>query len=195
MIVRSANLMISKFTEDLLVYTNFIIIVLTAIWVTYSFISSIKSVFIIVTGKAPKPNKFDKLLLDKGFVCCLRDIVEEEGGIHVFMDKLRPLIPHEDWDHNNFWSVRSFSFKIVAGIYARPIIEKIIESDGFKSYMGKEKIGNNEIESYSNGLWFLMSQYSFKKTYRSMLANAGLETNFADREMTDEEKRRFFNFD
>jgi hypothetical protein len=87
------------------------------------------------------------------------------------MDKLRPLIPHQDWGHNNFMSVRSFSFKIVAGNYARPIIETIIKSDGFNVLI------------------------LFLKTHRSLLANAGLETNFANREMTDEEKRRFFNFD
>lgn len=105
------------------------------------------------------------------------------------MDKLKPLIRHEDWDHNNFWSVRSFSFKNIAGIYARPIIEKIIKTEGFKKFLEKEKVGYSGIESFSNGLWIVLSQNTFKKTYSKMLANAGLDSFFADREMTDEEKK------
>jgi hypothetical protein len=170
-------------------------IILISIWVLYQLADSIKRRIISFLGIPPKLTPFDRLLIDKNFVSDLRDIIEEEGGVYKFMDKMRPLIHHENWDHDNFWSVRSFTFKNVAGVHARPIIEKIIKTKGFTSFLENQRIKYAEIEIFSNSLWVILSQSSFRKIYLRMLTDVGIDTQYAIRDMTEEEKRDYFDID
>lgn len=173
----------------------FVSILSVIIWILYHWVKSIKRYLNKLLGKKPTLSQLDRLLIDKNFVSDLRDIIEEEGGIYLFMDKMRPLIHHEDWDHDTFWSVRSFTFKNVAGIHARPIIERLINTSGFNDFLKKEKIKNTEIEAFSNGLWMVLSQRSFRHIYLRILSDVGIDTKYASRDMTDEEKRTYFNID
>lgn len=141
-------------------------------------------------------NRFDKLLKDKEFVKDLTKIIQDEGGIYEFLDKIVPLVANGDWDANNFWSYKSISFaQNVAGKNIPRIIKEILNTPSFKKFAQKEKLSKSDIEGFGNGWYFVLTNPNFRKRYAEMLKNAGEDIDNAYRDMTDKEKRKFFNLD
>jgi len=143
-----------------------------------------------------EPLRGERLFKDRDFVLDLKKIIIEEGGIYEFLDLIRPLIANGDWDANNFWSYKSISFaKNVAGKHIPRIIKKILDTPGFKKFAKKEGLKDKDFEAWGNGFYFVLTSYGFRKMLHQALVDVGDDAEFAYREMTDKEKRKFFSLD
>lgn len=142
------------------------------------------------------PSAGERLFKDKDFVLDLKKIIIEEGGIYEFLDLIRPLIANGDWDANNFWSYKSISFaKNVAGKHIPRIIQKILDTPGFKKFAKQEGLKDKDFEAWGNGFYFVLTGHRFRKLLHKALVDVGDDAEFAYREMTDKEKRKFFSLD
>ena len=150
-------------------------------------------------------NSMDFLFKDKEFIKDLTKVIEDEGGIYDFLDKVKPkLYPSTkqrigDYDPDTMWILGGYKgigfIQNVANKNIPVIIDKILASKSFKKYADKYKYSKREIDSFGNGLYFVLTDPSFKKNYAKMLKDVGEDVSHATREMTDKEKRKFFNLD
>ncbi|MFM7646113.1 MAG: hypothetical protein ACKO41_05295, partial [Sphingomonadales bacterium] len=137
-----------------------------------------------------------RLFADRDFVLDLKKILIEEGGIYEFLDKILPLVKNGNWDANNYWSYKSITFaKHIAGQHIPRIIQKILDSPGFKEFAKKEGLRKKDLKAWGNGFYFVLTSFSFRKTFHNALIDVGDDAEFVYRDMTEEEKRKFFNLD
>ena len=151
-----------------------------------------------------KANPFKDLLKNKQFAKELSLIIEDEGGIYDFLDKVKPkLIPGRQYDAQVLWNlggIYSYTFiNNVAGKDAPRIVKIIMNSQIVKSYFRadgkKTKVGSYHKKAFENGLYFVITDPEFRRVYTKMLKDAGEDTTLATRDMTDKEKMKFFNPD
>jgi len=151
-----------------------------------------------------KANPFKDLLKNKQFAKELSLIIEDEGGIYDFLDKVKPkLIPGRQYDAQVLWNlggIYSYTFiNNVAGKDAPRIVKIIMNSQIVKSYFRadgkKTKVGGDSKADFENGLYFVITDPNFRRVYAKMLKDAGEDTTSATRDMTDKEKMKFFNPD
>lgn len=151
-----------------------------------------------------KANPFKDLLKNKQFIKALAEIIEDEGGIHDFLDKVKPkLIPGRQYDAQVLWNlggINSTTFiNNVAGKNAPRIVNRIMDTPIVKSFFRadgmKTKVGSYHKKAFENGLYFVITDPEFRRVYTKMLKDAGEDITLATRDMTDKEKRKFFNLD
>lgn len=151
-----------------------------------------------------KANPFKDLLKNKQFVKELAEIIEDEGGIYDFLDKVKPKMkPGRDYDAQVLWNlggINSTTFiNNVAGKNAPRIVNRIMDTPIVKSFFRadgkKSKYGGRIKADFENGLYFVITDPNFRRVYTKMLKDAGEDTTLATRYMTDKEKMKFFNLD
>jgi hypothetical protein len=145
-----------------------------AIWIANGLRKTIKKWF---TGIGGNDDIFELMFKDKEFIKELTRIIEEEGGIYDFLDKGKLFIQN------------------VANKNIPVIIDKILSSSSFKKYITKYKLEKKDIQSFGDGLYFILTNPDFKRNYSQMLQDVGEDITHATRAMNDREKRKFFNLD
>ena len=165
-----------------------------AIWIANGLRKTIKKWF---TGIGGNDDIFELMFKDKEFIKELTRIIEEEGGIYDFLDKVKPKIT--DWDASTMWQMGGYKGKLfiqnVANKNIPVIIDKILSSSSFKKYITKYKLEKKDIQSFGDGLYFILTNPDFKRNYSQMLQDVGEDITHATRAMNDREKRKFFNLD
>jgi|LauGreDrversion4_2_1035121.scaffolds.fasta_scaffold49630_4 hypothetical protein len=151
-----------------------------------------------------KANPFKDLLKNKQFVKELAEIIEDEGGIYDFLDKVKPKMkPGRDYDAQVLWNlggINSTTFiNNVAGKNAPRIVNRIMDTPIVKSFFRpggkKTKVGSDSKADFENGLYYVITDPQFRRVYTKMLKDAGEDITLATRDMTDREKQKFFNLD
>lgn len=159
----------------------------------------------IVRDKAyyddPNPNNdkiYDMILHDRNFLIDLKKIIEEEGGIYDFVDSIKPrMIPGEDFDVDLMPTMGGYKgrewIKYVSGNRTHIIIDKIIDSPTVQKYIKKYKLTDDWKRVFGDTFYFVLSSSDFKKRYIELLKSVGEDYSDIVRDMTDAEKKRFFN--
>lgn len=149
----------------------------------------------------PNPNNdkiFDMILHDKEFLIDLRNIVEDEGGIYDFIDNIKPKMkPGDDYDPDTIDSAGGYKGSMwkanVSGKRTHIIIDKMIAAPTVQKYIVKYKLSKGWERVFGDTMYFVLSDYGFKKRMIDLFKEAGEEINFIIRDMTEEEKLRYFN--
>jgi hypothetical protein len=159
-----------------------------------------RSIMRLLTNIPQDPNDIIKyILLDHHFIADLSKIIEEEGGIYIFLKKVtpksRPALHTDDTNDNLIFQVGykgKYWLENVSSKETPTIIDKIIAAPSVTAYLEKYKM--SEWRSYlGNHIFLFITDSQFQRKYADMLLRAGLNVELARREMTLEEKNIFWD--
>jgi hypothetical protein len=158
-----------------------------------------RSVMRLLTNIPQDPNDIIKhILLDHDFTADLSKIIEEEGGIYIFLKKVtpksRPALHMSD-DHESLIFQVGYKGKYwlenVSSKETPAIIDKIISARSVTSYLEKYKMADYR-QYFGNHIFLFITDSQFQKKYANMLLLAGMNVELARREMSLEEKNIFW---
>lgn len=161
-----------------------------------------RSIMRISTNIPQDPDDIIKyILLDHDFTADLSKIIEEEGGIYIFLRKVspksRPTL-HKDDTNDNLIFQEGYKGKYwlenVSSKEAPAIIDKIIGAPSVTAYLEKYKMTGWQIY-LGNHIFLFITDYQFQRKYADMLLRAGLNVELARCEMSLEEKIIFWDID
>ncbi|MFM7645646.1 MAG: hypothetical protein ACKO41_02930 [Sphingomonadales bacterium] len=141
------------------------------------------------------------IIHDKDFIIDLSKIIEEEGGIYIFLKKTTPKSRpslHTDDTHDNLIFSGGYKGKYwiqnVSSKETPAIIDKIIAAPSVALFL--EKYRMTEWNNYlGNHIFLFITDPTFQSKYATMLSIAGLDQSLARREMTLEEKKIYWDID
>jgi hypothetical protein len=161
-----------------------------------------RSIMRLLTNIPQDPDDIIKhILLDHDFTADLSKIIEEEGGIYIFLRKVapksRPALHKDDNNENLIFQVGykgKYWLKNVSSKETPAIIDKIIGTPSVTAYLEKYKMAGSQ-KYFGNHIFLFITDYQFQSKYADMLLRAGLNVELARREMSLEEKNIFWDID
>lgn len=178
---------------------GFSVTIVIFIFVVRAIYSNVVTPFLSADPRNPQ-ELFDFIIKDPKFIKELSQLIEAEGGIYLFIKKVKP--------KKNCFAVDGFNLVFSNGYkdefflqhyssVATPvIIDKIIEFDICKVYFSKYDMSDFDIDlkhELASNIFILITDDSFFEKYPKMLANANLDVSLARREMIYEEKLEYFD--
>lgn len=181
---------------------GFIVAILISLPVLHLGTAAKRSTMRLLTNIPQDPDDIIKqILLDHDFTVDLSKIIEEEGGIYIFLRKVapksRPALHTDDTNENLIFQIGykgKYWLDNVSSKETPAIIEKIISTPSMTAYLEKYKM--TDWQRYiGNHIFLFITDYQFQNKYADMLLRAGLNVDLARREMSLEEKNIFWDID
>jgi len=186
----------SESIEFLIFFSTFFTILIFIIRIIYS---NVVTPFLSEDPRNPQ-ELFDFILKDVNFIKELSQLIEREGGIYLFIKKIKPKMNcydgrgvHSVWDkgYKDEYFLQNYS-----SASTPRIIDKIIEFNVCKEYFSKYDMSDYYLDfkpELACNIFILITDDSFFENYAKMLASANLDLSLARREMTYEEKLEYFD--
>lgn len=141
------------------------------------------------------------IIYEKDFLIDLSKVIEDEGGIYMFLKKVKtkskPSLHTDDTNDSLIFQggyKSKYWMENVSSAETPDIIDKIISTNSVDRYLTKYDM--RDWKSYfGNHIFLFITQSDFQQQYAKLLSDAGLDTRHARREMTDEEKNIFWDID
>lgn len=181
---------------------GFLVAILISLPVLHLGTAAKRSIMRQLTNIPQDPDDIIKhILLDHDFTADLSKIIEEEGGIYIFLGKVtpksRPALHTDDTNENLIFQVGykgKYWLENVSSKETPAIIDKIIGTPSVTAYLEKYKMTDWQ-NYFGNHIFLFITDYQFQKKYAEMLLRAGLNVELARREMSLEEKNIFWGID
>jgi hypothetical protein len=177
----------------------FSIITVIFIFVIRTIYSNVVTPFLYEDPRNPQ-ELFDFILKDVNFINELSQLIEAEGGIYLFLKKIKPKTNCYDGQGYNYVWVKGYKDAYFLENYSSPstprIIDKIIEFNVCKEYFLKYDMSDYYVDlklELACNIFIFITDDSFFENYANMLASANLDVSLARREMTYEEKLVYFD--
>jgi hypothetical protein len=174
----------------------FIVIIVFVIRTIYS---NVVTPFLSEDPRNPQ-ELFDFILKDANFVKELSQLIEAEGGIYLFIKKVKPKKNCYDGSGFNYvWDKGykdEYFLQHYSSVSTPKIIDKIIDFNMCKEYFSKYDMSDFDIDlkhELASNIFILITDDSFFENYPKMLASANLDVRLARREMIYEEKLEYFD--
>jgi hypothetical protein len=189
-----------KSAHDALLGFLFCLLLGMPIFIFFVFIK--RKIMRIFTNIPQDPDDVIKYIInDKSFLIDLSRVIEEEGGIYLFLKKIKPRSNPALYT-NEYHEIVIFDIgykskywiENVSNNETSYIIDKIISSESVNQYLKKYKMHN--WNSYiGNHIYLFITKIDFQIQFAKLLSNAGLDTLIARPDMTSEQKDLFWDID
>jgi hypothetical protein len=177
----------------------FSIITVIFIFVIRTIYSNVVTPFLSEDPRNPQ-ELFDFILKDVNFIKELSQLIEAEGGIYLFLKKIKPKMNCYDGQGYNYVWDKGYKDAYFLENYSSSstprIIDKIIEFNVCKEYFLKYDMSDYYVDlklELACNIFIFITDDSFFENYANMLASANLDVSLARREMTYEEKLVYFD--
>jgi|694.fasta_scaffold00818_7 hypothetical protein len=169
----------------------------------FIFIVYIKRMIMRIFTKIPQdPDDVIKYIIyEKSFLIDLSTIIEEEGGIYLFLKKIKPR-SNPALHTNEYHEVlildigykSKYWIENVSNNETSHIIDKIISTGSVKEYLKKYKMDNWD-NYIGNHIYLFITKIDFQFQFAKLLSNVGLDEGISRPEMTTEQKNFFWDID
>lgn len=178
---------------------GFSVTIVIFIFVVRAIYSNVVTPFLSADPRNPQ-ELFDFIIKDANFIKELSQLIESEGGIYLFIKKVKPKKDCFDGSGFNYVWDKGYKDEYFIQHYSFPstprIIDKIIDFNICKEYFSKYAMLDYNIDlkhELAGNIFILITDDSFFEKYPKMLASANLDVSLARREMTYEEKLEYFD--
>jgi hypothetical protein len=179
----------------------FSIITVIFIFIIRTIYSNVVTPFLSEDPRNPQ-ELFDFILKDVNFIKELSQLIEAEGGIYLFLKKIKPKMNCYNGQGENYVWDKGYKDAYFLENYSSAstprIIDKIIEFDVCKKYFSKYDMSDYYLDlnaEFACNIFILITDDIFFENYANMLASANLDVSLARREMTYEEKLAYFDLE